>query len=89
MDELPEWVKFEEVKPESQQEYGRGNRVRKQVSYVDDISEEQYQRGDDGVFFAVFFYPFRSIRRINLIEEVVEPDHKEVLKRIRVVRVGR
>jgi ATP-dependent helicase STH1/SNF2 len=46
-DETPDWVKADNRVDESKKEYGRGNRVRKQVSYIDDVEEQA--KADDAV----------------------------------------
>jgi len=47
-EEIPDWLKQEDKPQEDKREYGRGNRVRKQVSYVLDIpNDEQWDKSDD------------------------------------------
>lgn len=41
-EEVPDWIKSAPKSEENTQEYGRGSRVRKQVSYVDELTENQW-----------------------------------------------
>lgn len=41
-EEVPDWIKSTPKSEENTQEYGRGSRIRKQVSYVDDLTENQW-----------------------------------------------
>jgi hypothetical protein len=46
-DDTPDWIKVDAKVDDTKKEYGRGNRVRKQVSYIDDVEEQA--KADDAV----------------------------------------
>ena len=41
-EEVPEWIRNEPKDEEDNLEYGRGSRIRKQVNYVDDLTDTQW-----------------------------------------------
>ena len=49
-DEVPSWIRQTHHEPEVEKEYGRGNRIRKQVVYTEELTDQQFMRMlDEGI----------------------------------------